>query len=438
MKKTKVLAVFLIVLLFSSISIFAYSGDYYDIKIGKNYSQGETVRISSDNDIFILDSYNFDVNRSYYSGFEYLDIGLDSYGDLSVFDDEGYEVDVRNDDILLGNIGSNSVVTVNGKKYRGYISFVINSNRLNIINKVEVDDYLKGVLPKEMSQSFPIEALKAQAIASRSFAYVNKDKYIKNGYNLDDTTASQVYGGMEVETDKTNQAVDETRGIMMYYNGDVANAFFHATSGGVTEASKDAWNGEYIPYLQSIEDPYSTKHKSTNWEISYSLSELTKLLSNKDDFGNINGLEITSRTSSGRAKEITIYGSNKTGTMTASNFRNSLGNTKCKSTLFEILGGSSTVTQIDEAKIEEILSRPNPKYATDEGEIEVVNFYKLIALSENTTTSNSSVSSDDIVIKGKGYGHGVGMSQYGAMEMAENGMDYKDILEHYFRGVSIY
>ena len=67
-----------------------------------------------------------------------------------------------------------------------------------------------------------------------------------------------------------------------------------------------------------------------------------------------------------------------------------------------------------------------------------MNFYKLIALSENTTTSNSSVSSDDIVIKGKGYGHGVGMSQYGAMEMAENGMDYKDILEHYFRGVSIY
>ena len=134
MKKTKVLAVFLIVLLFSSISIFAYSGDYYDIKIGKNYSQGETVRISSDNDIFILDSYNFDVNRSYYSGFEYLDIGLDSYGDLSVFDDEGYEVDVRNGDILLGNIGLNSVVTVNGKKYRGYISFAINSNRLNIIN----------------------------------------------------------------------------------------------------------------------------------------------------------------------------------------------------------------------------------------------------------------------------------------------------------------
>ena len=431
MKKHRVtLVLVLLISLLATSSIFAASEyDYYDIKVGKTYGVNERLRINSNGGLYLLDGNSFR-EVQYGDSYSYIDVELNYYGDIVITTDRGAEFNYNpRDNSVFGNIDREPVVNIGGKDYRGYVKFVVNDNKLYIVNRVNVEDYVKGILPKEMSQSFPEEALKAQAVASRSFAAANKDKFISSGYNLDDTTSSQVYGGKSVETDKTNRAVDDTRGQYMYYAGEVADTMYHASSGGKTESSTEVWSGKNIPYLVSVEDEYSTHHKDYEWQLKYSVGELTNLLSGLGSFGTIQNIEVGSVTSTGRAKDIKIYGSAKTESVSASKFRAALGNTKCKSTSFEIIS-DGTIANAESVK--ETLAKPNPKYSTDEGEIEVVNFIKLIASEKSVGTS------EHITIRGRGYGHGVGMSQYGAAEMANRGNNYRAILEHYYRGVSIY
>lgn len=363
MKNFRLIFSVLIVCVLLTVSAYAQN---LDIKIGKSYSNGEAIELKSKKNFNIV----IDNTISIKTNTKTLKINFDGK-DIKVLNKNKVVVDsFQTNGVML--ISSDAPISVNGKRYRGSISFRINNSKLDVINNVEIEDYLKSVVPKELSASYPLEALKAQAIVSRSFAMANINKYKKLGYNLNDTTSSQVYCGLDAEKKRSNEAVDSTKGVMVYYGDDIANTIFGASSGGIVADASEVWGGKSIPYLASFEDKYSTY----NWDISLKNSDLKRIFG-KD----IYSLDLIEKDSSGRVKKILINGIEELKTST---FRSKIGNAKFKSTLFDI---------------------------------------------ERT--------SDGFKFTGRGYGHGVGFSQYGAVEMAKQGFKTEDILKYYFKGTDI-
>ncbi|MGO1579779.1 MAG: SpoIID/LytB domain-containing protein [Peptoniphilaceae bacterium] len=375
----KKLALFLFVFIcfISKNNVFASENQIYlDVKIGKTYSEDESVDIKSSSNIYLVDA---DFNKILNLNTNKVTAKLMS-NELILRDGEKIfsKNFSTNGDLLLK---SDNFLEV-GNEYRGYIHFKKIDNKLYVINKVEMEDYLKGVLPKEILSNAPEEALKSQAIVSRSFAFSNINKYKKYGYNLDDTTNCQVYKGKSAEEQSTNKAVDETNNIYIRYNGEVANAIFGSSSGGFTASVEDVWGGNEIPYLKSFEDPYSNAKK---WEFAISLKDLEKKLKNNGlELGNIVGIKIKVFDKSKRAKVIEVITNKNVLELSGNKIRSILGSSNLKSTLMTII-----------------------------------------------------ITDGNIIFSGTGYGHGVGMSQDGAVQMAKEGKSCRDILSFYFPNTSI-
>ena len=155
-----------------------------------------------------------------------------------------------NTDALVLRTDSAGFVSTKGKWYRGKLLVKNIGGSLTVINDISVEEYIRGVVPTEMSPSWEYEALKAQAIAARSFALANLGKQAKYGYDLKDNTEDQAYGGASSETDKTNRAVDETEGLVLTYDMKIISAYYSASAGGYTNTS--AWGGANLPYLHSV------------------------------------------------------------------------------------------------------------------------------------------------------------------------------------------
>ncbi len=313
---------------------------------------------------------------------------------INIKPEKEYEIKLKNNQIIVNDniIGSkiiqifaeNNLIKVNKKKYRGSFIISVEHNNLLFINKIDLDSYLYGVLPAEISPKWNDEVLKAQAVAARSFAIYNLNKNKNSLYDLSDCVLSQVYSGYDAEHERTNKAVDETKGEVLIYNNEVIQAFFHANSGGKTASSEEVWGGK-LDYLKSIEDPYSINEKNYKWNLKISLKEISKVLqNNKIITGNIYELRIVNRTESGRVDKIKINGNNGTFEIKSKDFRNFIGVDKLRSTNFSL-------KQKD----------------------------------------------DEIYLEGLGWGHGVGLSQEGAKKMAESGRNYRDILYFYYKGVKL-
>ena len=314
-----------------------------------------------------------------------------------------------------------------------------------MINHIQLENYLYGVIPKEMPASWPIESLKAQAVASRSFAVANMNKHIKEGFNLCDGTDCQVYKAYDNEHPNTNRAVNETRGIYAYYNGKVANTTYHSTSGGYTEDSSIAWGGS-VPYLIAIEDIYSAGESAKNWSITMTPAEISnKLLSSGINIGQVQDIEISKTSDSNRVLELNIVGSLGAKIIKGNQLRTIFGNTIMKSTLFNIdkVGDSSTkkIYVIDGSSRYPVEIQVNSAYILDaKGNNKPNRSIVSRAISNEITSSigeSMVLGPASFVFNGKGYGHGVGMSQHGAMEMAKLGFNYEDIIKHYYSGVDI-
>ncbi len=152
-------------------------------------------------------------------------------------------------DSLVLRPDSAGYVSAKGRWYRGKLMVKISEGKLIVINDVELEDYIKGVVPSEMPPSWESEALKAQAIAARSYALANLGKQSRYGYDLKDNTEDQAYGGASVETNKTNKAVKETEGLVLTYDMKIICAYYSASAGGYTNTN--AW-GASLPYLHSV------------------------------------------------------------------------------------------------------------------------------------------------------------------------------------------
>jgi stage II sporulation protein D len=155
------------------------------------------------------------------------------------------------------------LLTLGGKEYRGRLVVYLRGGRLTVVNRVGIDDYISGVVPDEMPPSWLPEALKAQAVAARSYAVATRKP--SGIFDLYPDTRSQVYGGVGSEEPSTNAAVDATAKQVLMYGGKVATTFFHSTSGGKTAAIEDVWNSTGLPYLVSVPDKYDSMSPHHSW-----------------------------------------------------------------------------------------------------------------------------------------------------------------------------
>jgi stage II sporulation protein D len=286
------------------------------------------------------------------------------------------------------SIQSQNKISINGKDYFGEIT--INDNL--ILNTLPVEEYLKGVLSSEISNEWPIEVLKTQAVVSRTYAYhkilVNKN----NSYDVDDTTMYQKYDYTDNNT-SINSAITDTMGIVILYQNKPIEAFFHACSGGVTENVGDIFQIK-LPYLRSVPDPYCSNRKDSYWTFSAGESEIKSrlrgIINEEHQSLYLRDIKIYKRTGSRRVGEfVLIFEKNKKQVIKGNTFRLAVGSTELKSLLIQSIH----------------------RERRQEGYV--------------------------FTFSGRGYGHGVGLSQLGAKEMAERGFGFKDIIGFYYRGTTL-
>jgi stage II sporulation protein D len=335
-----------------------------------------------------------------------------------------------------------SLLKINNTLYRGSADLIIKNSNLQVINIVDMEDYLKGVVPNEMPASWPKEALKAQAIAARSYAAKTKSA-------LTTSPNSQVYKGYSSEKPSTNEAVKETEGLYVKYNGQIIQAFFHSTSGGKTANVGDVWNSNQslYPYLTSVADPYESSPHS-NWSFTFAPSTILQSFDFNDPSTILYDVSIKKTGANGEVGAVTVVTSagEKTISGNESKIRDlfrtndSRYYNKLPSNWFDIKVNKDDALSVQTSKGKIPLSTLNgqrvqtsvgSKTITGDVSIKVQTVAGVVPISPNAGAVTS------IVVNGKGWGHRIGMSQYGAKSLAERGWTAEQILRHYFKGAIV-
>ncbi len=257
---------------------------------------------------------------------------------------------------------------------RGDVVVRLYKDGLQLINVIPLEDYLAAVLGSEMPVSFPLEALKAQAVAARTYALQKKLETYGSPFHMGSSVLHQVYGGLNREDARTRSAVEATRGEVLTYELAPIEAYFHASCGGRTESGQDAL-GRNLPYLQAVDCPCG-RLPASRWSATLSDSELHSALGQSTE-----GFRVSSRTDTHRVNRIATASGLSVDGVT---LRRKLGYTKLKSLGFDV---------------------------------------------ERT--------SGGWHFNGRGYGHGAGLCQWGAKALADEGLAYRDILQHYYPGTEL-
>lgn len=347
--------------------------------------------------------------------------------------------------VFFASLDPKTPISIEGKRYRGMLEMTTYGKLIQVVNELSLDEYLYGVVPCEMPSNWDIEALKAQTVAARTYAVANLGKWQNCGFDVSSGSSDQVYGGFNAETVRTNQAVDQTSGQILVYNGKPITAFYHADSGGRTEACKDVF-GIDLPYLQPVDDIVPSQSPYETWQIS--LDELSERYNSyaSSSIGDIREIAIAETTLAGRAKKLLLKGAKQEAVLSSDDIRNLL---QLKSNYLDIardqtavpaanlelavLSGDGSKKNIRLSGIN-ILSQQGINHT--KGDCAVISA-EGIAKKLNSSYVTLDTADNTYVISGHGSGHGVGMSQWGAKAMAENGYSYIEILYHYYTGVEI-
>lgn len=271
-------------------------------------------------------------------------------------------------------------IIINARRFRGNMEFIKKDNlHLLIINYIELEDYIKGILYHEVSHYWPIEVLKAQAVTCRTYALYQMGENKSQDYDLTADIYSQVYGGRTSERQRTNLAVESTSGVVLTYNGKIFPAYFHATCGGHTEDASLVWNIDLAP-LKGVICDYCQDSPHFKWHNVLTIKEISDALAKSDyQIKAIKDIIIEERDSSGRVTKLKLISADKNIEISAKDLRNIIGPNIIRSTNFKV-----------------------------------------------------NVVENDAVFEGLGWGHGVGLCQWGAYFMAKDGSTYQEILEYYY------
>lgn len=274
--------------------------------------------------------------------------------------------------------------------YRGsFILYAKSSSKFFVINEIDINQYLISVLGSEVSSSWPMEALKAQAVAARTYALYKKERNVlteKEEFDLVDTVQDQVYKGISSESSRFEEAVHSTNNLVMRYDDKIIKAYYHSCCGGYTQDGGAVFE-EAGRYLQSVKCDYCLKDGHSAWKKVISAKQIKKAVESLGDVpGKIYFIEPEYDTASGRLDDLLIFHTFGQSILSAVDLRNKLGPSNLRSTNFKITP------------------------------------YKMF---------------NSFILYGKGWGHGVGMCQWGAYGMAKSGSDFEQILNHYYTDIKI-
>ena len=300
-------------------------------------------------------------------------------------------------------INEKGIIEIDGKRYRGRIKIISADSNIKIVNQIDLEDYVKGVMIKEMplgKGSENYEALKAVSICIRTYA-AQKLKENKEFFDIYPDTRDQVYGGVDGETEITNKIVDETKDKLLFYDNEPIVMFYHSTCGGHTEDVKNVFSKNSYPYLAGVKDgpdPYCNISPRYEWIENYSEEILIERLYNakliNDKEYELFDVKINSRFKSGRVNELEIILQNRNGE---------------KQSVSLVGNGMRGIIRTGDGK----------------------------SILRSTLFDISIDSNKNITINGKGSGHGVGLCQWGAIGQSRIGVNYKNILNYYFPGTKI-
>lgn len=272
------------------------------------------------------------------------------------------------------------------RQYRGTIDIILKKDRkFLVVNTVELERYIRGVLYHEVSNRWPMEAMKAQAVAARTYVLYQTLKNAKEAYDVTGDIYSQVYGGRSAERFRTNIAVDRTRGQILFFNDQMLPAYYHSSCGGHTENARNLWEHDLAP-LKGVVCHFCRSHPHSTWKKNYRLKDIQdKLIENGYKIGPIKDISVLDRNLSGRITAVKITGRDGASVdIQGIKFRSMIGPNAIRSNNYEVAMAG---------------------YFFD--------------------------------LTGKGWGHGVGMCQWGAYQMSRERYTSDEILQFYYPGIVI-
>ena len=326
---------------------------------------------------------------------------------IDVFQETGVPLEDSLVRVVASPKKESSFIRIDGAPFRGVAEVIVEDTILSVVNAIYMEDYLKGVLPPEIGKhsSAELEALKAQAVASRTYAFSRFRRNPARRYDMVNEVADQVYTGMQGEDKWTNRAIDETKGEVLMSGANLITAYYHSTCGGHTDNIEDVWDRQPVSYLKGADDDgFCTWSKFYSWSFEWSASDLSANIRtylkakgrlNGDDEFRIRDVKIADRLPSGRIKILKI------------------------------------VTDVDEYllfkdQIRWAILRPDR-----EGAILPSTDFRISIKRANDGKLSS------VLFEGFGNGHGVGMCQCGALGRARAGQSYRTILSTYYRNTKI-
>jgi len=291
-------------------------------------------------------------------------------------------IDARVSKIL---IKAHDPIFINGRLFRGDIQIIKRpDSALSVVNNIELEDYIKGILYNEVSHYWPYEVLRAQAVVARTYAVYQMQENKSRDFDVTSDIYSQVYGGSSSERFRTGKAVKYTQGIILVYRNRAIPAYYHSCCGGHTEDAALLWNTDMAP-LKGVVCNFCQESPHFNWHLALNQKELAEKLSAAGySLSQLKEIKIEGKDNSGRITNLILVSSDKEIKISAKDFRNILGPNLLRSTNF-----------------------------------------------------TATVANDDIVFAGVGWGHGAGMCQWGAYFMAKQGSTYEQILSFYYPGAQI-
>ncbi|HEX2437477.1 MAG TPA: SpoIID/LytB domain-containing protein [Methylomirabilota bacterium] len=276
-------------------------------------------------------------------------------------------------------------ITLNGREYPSPIDVVRNGDGLAVVNELPLEDYVVGVLRAEVGEKWPLEALRAQAVVARTYAAYHRTIGGSKPYHIVASTANQQFAGRVPPTSPLWGAVRETAGQVLLWEGELFPAFYHTESGGYTEDPRTVFAARNMPGLKPVRCDFSAGSPHYYWSLDMKLSDLADVLRRSEvGVGDVIAIDVSERTPSLRAAIVTVHGTGRSVRLRGNDFRKMLGYDTFKSTLFAVA--------VDAAWAR---------------------------------------------FSGRGYGHGVGLCQWGAKGMAEQGHGARQILDFYYPGTTL-